>query len=541
MNSVLVVGALHFLGARLVSRLASLGVQVRAAASYDMALHGDELVWYREEQLRTHHDISVGIGNLSNQSQVEGLLAMTEGATPPSQVVFVPPGVDGDAEEMEGKVLNAVMSQSLVEFTILLENVRKLAPCTRVVLISRSDRPQTIGPSSSSSSSSSSIFLAWMETFELLLSTYHNAQHVPVGLLRLGGGVHGPWGRQALHMHKRVLSRPGGPGDPDCRWWFVRDVVAGIEEVVREPGKCVVKELDPCFSRKKLSKNGDPSSLENQLPGGSVKEKWLGSLEASRRWASSYLSGEKPSARVILTSYFTSSPDPQRPLHSTTSSQFQYMADFYRSLKALGLRAVVFHDGLDTGFQHRLTSHHPRLSFVEVPSLKDRSTNDARFYTYYDYLLRHPEIESVLLTDISDVSFQRNPFELMSLLGDWLYVGTDIDIFPDMRSMPWIRERLSGCFGNHSMAPGGELSRLMELDTVYNAGTVGGSRHVMLDVLTAMVTYLDSCPTELNCNMPCLNYAVHKHFFQRVFTGFPLHSRFLRHQHSPKGVYLVHK
>ena len=170
-----------------------------------------------------------------------------------------------------------------------------------------------------------------------------------------------------------------------------------------------------------------------------------------------------------------------------------------------------------------------------MPSLRGRSTNDARFFAYLSFLLSHPDIQQAVLTDISDVRFERDPFELMQVLGDWLYVGTDIDIFPSLQSMPWLHHRLRSCFD-------GSLFRsLLQLDTVYNAGVMGGSRHKLLAALALVTSYLDSAPHHLNCNMAAMNVAVHKHLFDHVFTGFPLTSRFLRHQEAPCGVYIVHK
>lgn len=536
LSSVLVVGALHFLGARLVSHLASSALsgpqgadqrEVRGVASFAAALEGEELVWYRQDQLSTHHHISVKIANLTNQSQVEWVLSGGQrrgkgGGRPPSEVIFVPPGVDRElrVDEAEDGVMTDVMSQSLVEMVSLLEALRRLSPCTRVVLVSRSQHWH--------GDRTSATFLAWMETFELLVSTYHNIYDTPVGVFRLSG-LHGPWGREALRLH-HIHGRGTNLGDlVPSHCWYVRDVVGRILEFVRSSGSCEVAEMEPC------TRQTEPAKAD-------IGGQGLANLQASLGWAKSYLDGRKSKytetkdSSVIFTSYFTSTADSQRR-RQQAPNHFSYMAEFYWSLKRRNLRAVVFHDGLDPGFQHRVSSHYPRLTFQSVPSLRNRSTNDARFYAYFKYLVRHPEITRVLLTDISDVMFQHDPFELMSLLGgEWLYAGTDIDIYPNMRTMPWIKERLWGCFGNTSV-PASEF----ELDTVYNAGTLGGSRHLVLDLLATLVTYLDSSPAYLNCNMPAVNLALHRHFFRRIFTGFPLSSRFLRHQTSPKGVYIVHK
>ena len=54
--------------------------------------------------------------------------------------------------------------------------------------------------------------------------------------------------------------------------------------------------------------------------------------------------------------------------------------------------------GLSTEFMNAIKT--PWLSFERM-ELKGRSTNDGRFYAWHDYLIRHPNIERVLLTDLS--------------------------------------------------------------------------------------------------------------------------------------------
>ena len=52
------------------------------------------------------------------------------------------------------------------------------------------------------------------------------------------------------------------------------------------------------------------------------------------------------------------------------------------------------------------------VEFVKVNGLNGRSTNDARFYEEYDYLLSHPEINKVMLTDCRDVIFLKDHLKL---------------------------------------------------------------------------------------------------------------------------------
>ena len=524
-GSVLVVGALYFLGSRLVSHLASNGVPVEAVADYkDVLISNHGLAWYRAEMLHLHHGISVKLANLTNRAQVEHLLAERQQVL--SRLVFVPPRWNGEIQTKNSNKysnFDKIMSDSLIHFVTILEVVKDVSPCTHVVLLIEEGASST-----NSHSPNPSMARQWISTFELMLSTYRYFYRLSIRLFRVHS-VFGPWDDSILEKYLEEGSREPRNMEDNC--WYVDDAMTILLRDLLSARKCGLVQLEDCKFR---SKEEHVQQAEN--------------IDRSWTWAQSFAE-EKYNKRkhktklkndVVFTSYFTSAEDYQRKRYKS-ANDFRYMKDFYFSLKEMKMKAVVFHDGLDQGFQHRVHSYYTNVTFEKVDSLHGRTTNDARFYAYYKYLLEHSDITKVLLTDISDVVFQRDPFELMSVVGDWLYVGTDIDIFPTMASMPWIKTRLGSCFGNFTVEEGGELHKLMKMETVYNAGTIGGSRERVLSALAVIVTYLDTTPPKLNCNMPAVNYAMHKHFFDVIFTGFPLNSRFFRWQSSPKGVYIIHK
>ena len=520
---VLVIGALQFIGARLVSHLVSTGRDVRALASYEsVLLHDEDLVWYRDQQLRTHHGITVEIANLSSSTQVASILK----GHAPSEIVFVPPGLDrelvlGKGDSLE---LDTTMSQSVEELVLVLESMRRISICTRVLLVSHSKSiPDSITPLTGIRHRWLN-YLLWVETFELVMSTFHNLYRIPMGIFRLGG-VHGPWGHEALRNHLRHTENRVTLLEIAVDYcWFVDDVVSSFVHFMERPEKdCLTFDLRHCATKHSA---GNVNS-------GPLFNKAVVKLKTSLEWAESFINRKIPSQKnIVFTSYFV----------NATNQHFEFMADFYLSLRRFGMNAVVFHNGLDDGFTQRMTQRYPNLIFNEVDVVDDGGSalRNIIFHTYYEHLRMHPEIDKVLLSEMTDVTFQDNPFELMSVLGDLLYVGTDVDFYRNMKTTPGMVETLEECFGNNSMRVG-KLSEMLEMDTVYNAGIIGGSREVVLDLLAVMVAYLDTTPASLNCNMPTLNYAVHRHFFGKVFTGFPLTSRFLRYQTSPKGVYVVHK
>lgn len=559
-SSVIVIGALSFLGSKLVAELRAHGLQIHSFVNIeDTSGEWDarHLIWYRKNQLQ-QLDVTVDIVDFSNITQMEirmtGLLATNAVV----QVVYVPTMA---TDKMNRGFNSMRMSNQAEEFVMLLELLNKLQTCVKVLLVS--DFTSPFGHHMRSRDKHLSIHSAWVGTFESILSTYHSLYSIPITVIRTHG-VYGPWSKLALEIEQEITEGETKQsnitketiqnkyGSDIC--WYIKDVTKLIHTALTSSMDCALFDLGRCRMLDSMEKLTWYTSID-YLQTHHTDYTWT-KLEILERklhtkvegvlrmltWATAYRTSQsftQNDINVVFTSYFTSMVDAQRHKYKKPN-QFAYLAMWIKSIKKLSLSAVIFHDGLLPDFQHRLLQYHPGLSLVYVHSLFNRSTNDARFYNYLHYLDEHSEIDKVLLTDISDVKFQMDPFELMNTLGDRLYIGTDIDIFPNMQSMPWIHQRLRNCFGNYSIEDG--LIRLvMDMETVYNAGIIGGTRTTVLSALVRIISYLEITPPNLNCNMPAVNVAVHNHFFTEVFTGFPLNSRFLRNQVSAKGVYIIHK
>ena len=505
------MGALHVVGAWLSVQLTGNSWAVTAVAQ-DSDLSPSHLLWYRRQQLSSA-GVEVLVRNLTNSSQVKDMISLLR----PSHVVYVPPGLEVEATPHN----SAYWGSHMTGVVALLEELRS---CANIVMISLGlghDSHMTIQQ-------------AHMTSFEAVLLAYHSLYGTPYTVVRTGP-VYGPWTNHSLHLLQLQRSVDSAGASLNSSW-FINDVTDVISSALDHQPLCDHLDL--------THPPGDCGNCDvYQLNLSSPRQPVERGLKKTLHWARAYqrqIELNRDSKNdVILTSYFTSREDFQRK-KTMSPNRVRYMLEWLESVRDLGMRAVVFHDQLDPAFCLRVMQYHPGVSFVHVPPPLTRTTNDARFYSYLNHLRSQRDLSHVILTDISDVKFQRNPFELMRLLGNWLYIGTDIDFFPNMQSQRWISERLEGCFGSHtpSHAP---LKPLMTQDTVFNAGVIGGSLHVILTLLELLVQYLDTTPTSLNCNMPAVNFVVHRYFHKQVFTGFPLTSRFLSFQSSPKGVYVVHK
>ena len=556
--TVIVIGALSFLGSRIVSELIAQGLRVHALVHVEdtgIEWEAKHLIWYRRDQLQ-QLGVFVDTVDFSNQTQMESKVMGVLSKSVSVQIVYVPTLV---TDKMYGGFDSLRMSNQVEEFVNLLELLRQVETCTRILLVSDFTSPYF---RVTSHDMHMSVHSAWVDAFELMLSTYHSLYSIPITVVRTHG-VYGPWSGAALQLHKHVTELNTDDSNTTTvvqskyglnLCWYISDITKSLIRALALNTDCAVLDLGGCKVQD-FTENGRQHSTIVYSSTHETKRSWttLGVLKVELHtkakgimrtliWAKAYTSthsSKQDKLKIVFTSYFTTMVDAQRGKYKQPN-RFAYMANWYKSIKRLSLTAVIFHDGLQPDFQHKLTQYNPGVSFEYEHSLHQRSTNDARFYAYLHYLEKHPEIDQVLLTDISDVEFQMDPFVLMDTLGDWLYIGTDIDIFPSMQTMPWIHKRLKNCFGNHSVEHG-ILHSLMDMDTVYNAGIIGGTRATVLSVLSRIVGYLETTPTDLNCNMPAVNVAVHKHFFGNVFTGFPLNSHFLRKQVSPKGVYIIHK
>ena len=509
--NILILGSLLPFIARFAVELASKQQTSVVVALDNNESHDNHMMWYYIQQM-TASGVEIHWLDNSNETNMEELVA---GKTFGQVIYSVTCG---------GLLLSAAhWTRSLQHLVAILQVVTRHMPCAEFVYVeygcSSMQHSRPTIPSSS----------LWQHVLRKTVSMY-NRRGLPVAYVLLPS-VYGPWvARTSESVH-------------DC--WYIDDVISWTRKWLTQTRVgCHIFDLTKCPQSDSHSKFKSNSCFftrygNNQLQ--SIRTSCTSFSDGKYKenvWRNQFTEMSRAQEDFIFTTYFTSAVDPQRQ-KQRVPNRFGYMKNWYGSVNRHGLKAVVFHDELSPQFVAKLTNEN--ITFVQVPTLNGRSTNDVRFYIYLEYLQTHSEVKRVLLTDISDVVFQQNPFHLMDLLGNQLYIGTDIDFFPSLHSMPWISTRFESCFGKENVQEGGDVHRMMLQLSVYNAGVIGGKRSKMMAALHWIVQTLNTTPHKLNCNMPAVNYAIHRYFSDVVYTGFPLTSRFLQQQSHPKGVYITHK
>ena len=134
----------------------------------------------------------------------------------------------------------------------------------------------------------------------------------------------------------------------------------------------------------------------------------------------------------------------------------------------------------------------------------------------------------------------RNPFDLMRLLGDHLYIGDEVNDYPLIGKMPWMVNKIESCFGRRFNDKGATKS-MKRFSVNYNAGVIGGSRQIMLRFLRLLTAMLNDVAGDKNCNTAAVNLISHKYFGNVTFSGFPLTSKYRDYEDRLSDVYLIHK
>ena len=238
---------------------------------------------------------------------------------------------------------------------------------------------------------------------------------------------------------------------------------------------------------------------------------------------------------VILTTYLTMKPDPQR--------KYRHRPDDPRKLSLakdadrLGYPCYILYDELSGKFirEHRTEN----IGFYHVEQLPHLSCNDCRF-AFYRYLLdvmeRKPE--TVWCVDLFDVRMNRNPDFLILADPDYkLWVGASrrwsIDATtPDGN---WAVRKLTNCYG--------EVPECCRSKPILWAGTWGGR---YADVVEALESLRDEVAVvskrHHNCNMGVFNKVMRERYGpDELWTkGPPLHSEF-RARQVDAPVCFVHK
>ncbi|TXF90969.1 hypothetical protein FUA23_03980 [Neolewinella aurantiaca] len=216
---------------------------------------------------------------------------------------------------------------------------------------------------------------------------------------------------------------------------------------------------------------------------------------------------DMPRSEVVMTTYFTGKRDPQRNTF-VAADAYAYIQPLYDSVRDLGLGCIIFHDGLRESFIEQYTTETIKFVKAELGTL---SLNDDRYLLYYEYILRFGQgFSRIILSDVSDVIFRADPFPLIKGHPELLFTGRSHIGVVKHNYVNYQRIRRFEEDANLKIPSNFYNMR------IFNAGTIGGSKEVVVCLLHQMISFFLRYNTDRNHNMTIFNYCIYLYWLESV-------------------------
>jgi len=215
---------------------------------------------------------------------------------------------------------------------------------------------------------------------------------------------------------------------------------------------------------------------------------------------------------TVVTVVMTSRPDPQRPAQ-VIEDHGRYIRPWWNSVNRIGLRGVILHDGLPQSFIEKATTANVRFVRMQPgpwPLLHERHR------MVYDFL-GSVDDRFVFVTDVSDVAFRWDPFDLVCADAGRhrLFIGSQAPVIGESRFM---RQEMAAQYGEV----------LYPERWTLNPGIIGGLRENVMEFLGRLIAHLAELdPHFTRTDMTPVNKVAYDLYqWEELMTGPPLHSRF---------------
>lgn len=499
---------MSWIGSALVAHAVEKNKEEIISAEDLLVIESDRLKWYRVTQL---HQLGVTVRFINLARSIEAVMkevingktsshSITSSATSIHHIVYIPTSLFDKRRVNDTELL----ASQLDGFHNLLFYLT-LHPETRLALVVPSVESLLLPTRQS----------LWVKAFERLLSSRERLANVTI--IRVGR-VCGAW---SDYPQYEVIA-------DDC-CWYISDLVKKLYHKMTQRKE--EEEEEWCIRWKTDQCPKDYNSCTQTPPELRVKQ--------VMEWRRSYEEYLSLQTRNVTVGHYLMFGSHYRWGEKAPPNRMSYIAEWYLSaMKHTSSSIVIFHDSLRPGFQERLISYSPeRTELVQVGSLNKRISHDQRFYMTYNYLLDHPEIHLLVTTDIRDTVFKSDPMRAMGMIGDYLFIDNDSPLYFRVHDLKWLKQMTETCYD--SALP--FIEETLFMYGCYDNGFIGGSRHVMLSVLSRMILFLDSADISSVCDQVTANIVAHGFFYESLYAGYPLTSGFMTGIAGPQGVCVKHK
>ena len=479
-----IIGGMSFHGAKIATYLHNMNFNVTVIEDA-VNIEPDPIRWYRWTQLPMKNQDKIFIDfSLGNK------LATKLHTIDPDVILYVPTGIiESNSFQGDPVKIYQLGSATVRHFQQLLSIIPDLSSIRKVMLLSTEDNKET-----------NPIYKTWMSSLEQLLYFFGKSEAVDTNFALIKvNGVFGPW--------KETIKS-------SIRCWYI-DTIAQLVLSIS---------------------NSDVSSFFVRDLTGKCQRDVESGVTATNMWIDDYkLSLMKQKRNVIAGGVLVIHSQAHWGLQATCNGH-DYFDRFIRTAMNHKADIVIIHNCIGDHLISKYKIACPSCHFAKYSPVNNRIAHDQRMYMLYDYLLNNPDIGNLVTGDIHDVVFDNDPFKIMAKLGDYYYTSYDIPFIQYIGVFRWLPGMFRRCFPNFK-----NEEEVFKLYGVFNSGIMGGSRHIMLALLSRIMLYLDIASLRAVCDMTGANAAFHLHDYDRIYSGYPFSTPLAIGIYSQQGVAVTHK
>ena len=245
------------------------------------------------------------------------------------------------------------------------------------------------------------------------------------------------------------------------------------------------------------------------------------------------------SEQLVIACHLTGVYDVNRN-NTLPDDDYNLVKDWADSLIALDLKGIVFHNNFT---EATCKSHqNDNITFVKIAYDGSFNPNVYRYFVYQDFLQTHAKtVESVFITDVSDVVALQNPFvqPLFVANPNYIFCGNE----PKILNNEWMKAHAAHLRSN--ISDYAEYEEKFQNDTLLNCGIIGGNVAVMREFIDKLCLihqqHNHHNQTAYTGDMGAFNYLIRTQFNQRLRHGSPVNTVFKEYQNDRTDCWFRHK
>jgi hypothetical protein len=242
---------------------------------------------------------------------------------------------------------------------------------------------------------------------------------------------------------------------------------------------------------------------------------------------------------LVMSCHITGVYDVNRN-NTLQADDYALVKDWAESVAALGLKGIIFHNNFSNETCEKYANE--RISFIKINHNPQFNPNIYRYFIYRDFLqIYAPQIESLLVTDVSDVVVVKNPFIETFFIDNphALFCGDE----PQKLDNDWMKDHATHL--RSKIADYADYETAFQEETLLNCGIIGGKTPVMQDFIEKLCTihkqYNHDNTTAYTGDMGAFNYLVRTQFNAILRHGTPINTVFKMYEKERTDCWFRHK